>query len=145
MLFYQRDEYLWPHCCMNNLYISHRSIYAPTHSFWAIHSMLINLSRVTFWFDTVYNFVTRWVNFRKKSSCMDMNYNYPTTIFRSFFAQNLQISGRKIYIYNFCLWTFKGQNEKNVNNTRNTIYLGQNTFKYRSQIIEVYVHANGFF
>ena len=23
MLFYQGEGYLWPHCCMNNLYISH--------------------------------------------------------------------------------------------------------------------------
>ena len=32
--FYQgaRDGYLWPHCFMNSLYISHRSLYAPTHS-----------------------------------------------------------------------------------------------------------------
>ena len=26
-------------------------------------AMLISLFRVTFWFDTVYNIVTRWVNF----------------------------------------------------------------------------------
>ena len=29
LLFCQGDGYLWPHCCMNNLYISHRSLYAP--------------------------------------------------------------------------------------------------------------------
>ena len=34
--------------------------------------------------------------FRKKNSCMNMNYNYPTTVFRSIFAQNVHISGRKI-------------------------------------------------
>ena len=45
--------------------------------------------------------------FRKKNSCMNINYNYPTTIVRSIFAQNVQISGRKIYIY-----IFQGQNEK---------------------------------
>ena len=28
--------------------------------------MLISLYRVTSWFDTVYNVVTRWMNFRKK-------------------------------------------------------------------------------
>ena len=33
---------------------------------------------------------------------------------------------------------------KNCNYTRNTLYLGQNTSKYRSHIIVVYVHANGF-
>ena len=34
--------------------------------------------------------------------------------------------------------------KKNVNNNRNTLYLGQNTSKYCSQIIVAYVHANGF-
>ena len=33
---------------------------------------------------------------------------------------------------------------KIVNNTRNTYILGQNTFKYCSQTIVLYVHANGF-
>ena len=28
--FYQGDRYLWPYCCMNNLYISHRPLYAQT-------------------------------------------------------------------------------------------------------------------
>ena len=55
----------WSHFCMNILYISHRSLFAPTYSFWAIGSMLISLFRVTSWFDTVYNIVTRWVNFRE--------------------------------------------------------------------------------
>ena len=48
---------------------------------------------------------------------MIMNYYYPTTIFRSIFAQNVnvQISGRKniyIYIHNFSLSTIQGQNDK---------------------------------
>ena len=34
--------------------------------------------------------------------------------------------------------------DKIVNNTRNTLSLGQNISKYRSQLIVVYVHANGF-
>ena len=33
LLFCQGDGYFWPHCCMNNLNISHRSHYAPTYSF----------------------------------------------------------------------------------------------------------------
>ena len=49
----------------------------------------------TYWFDTVNNAVTRWMNFRE-NHCMSMTYNYSTTIFRSIFAQNVQISGRKI-------------------------------------------------
>ena len=68
LLFCQGDGYLWSHCCMNNLYISHRSLYAPTTSFWAIRSMFISLFRVTSWFDTVYNVVARWMNFRKKNN-----------------------------------------------------------------------------
>ena len=60
---YQGDWYLLPHCSMNNLYISHRSLYAPTYSLWVIGSMLISLFRVTSWLDTGYNIVTRWVNF----------------------------------------------------------------------------------
>ena len=33
MLFYQGDGYLWPHCCMNNLYISNRPLYAQHAAF----------------------------------------------------------------------------------------------------------------
>ena len=65
LLSCQGDGYFWPHYCMNNLYISHRSLYAPTYSFWAIHSMLISLLRVTSWFDTVNNALTRWMSFRQ--------------------------------------------------------------------------------
>ena len=65
LLFCQGDGYFWPHCCKNNLYISHRSLYAPTFSFWAIRSMLISLFRVTSWFETVNNAVTRWMNLRQ--------------------------------------------------------------------------------
>ena len=61
MLLYQGDRYFWPHCC-----ISHRPLYAPTYSFLAINSMLISLLRVTSWFDTVYNIVTRWENLKKQ-------------------------------------------------------------------------------
>ena len=31
-VFYQGGGHLWPHCCVNNLYISHRSLYALTYS-----------------------------------------------------------------------------------------------------------------
>ena len=48
----------------------------------------------------------------EKNMCMNINYNDLNTIFRSIFAKNVQIFGRKIYIYNFCLWTFQGQNAK---------------------------------
>ena len=32
-LFYHGDGYPWLYCCMDNLSISHRSLYAPTYSF----------------------------------------------------------------------------------------------------------------
>ena len=48
----------------------------------------------------------------EENNCMNMSYNYLTTIFRSIFAQNVQISCRKKYIFNFCLWIFQGQIEK---------------------------------
>ena len=30
---YQGDGYLWSNCCINNVYISHRSLYDPTYNF----------------------------------------------------------------------------------------------------------------
>ena len=33
LLFCLGDGYFWPYCCMNNLYISHISLYAPTYNF----------------------------------------------------------------------------------------------------------------
>ena len=79
--FCQEDRYLWPHCCMNNLYISHRSIYAPTYSFRAIHNMLISILESL---PGLIPFTILWQAgwTLDNNSCMDMNYNYPTTIFR---------------------------------------------------------------
>ena len=49
------------------------------------------------------------------------------------------------YVYlQFVLVNFLRSKWKIINNTRNTLYLGQNTSKYRSQIVVIYVHANGF-
>ena len=74
---------------------------------------------------------------------MNIN-NYPTIIFRGIFAQNVQMSGRKYIFTIFACELFKVKMKKNVNNTRNTLYLGQNTSKYRSQINVVCFHANCF-
>ena len=49
---------------MNNLYISHRSLYAPTNNFWALGSMIISRFLVTSWFYSIYNIGTSWVSFR---------------------------------------------------------------------------------
>ena len=51
----KRDGYIWSHCCMNNLYITHISPYAPTYNFRIICSMRISLFRIISWFDTVCN------------------------------------------------------------------------------------------
>ena len=71
----------------------------------------VNLGRDGRWTDDGQRPITI-AHLELKTSCMNMNNNYPTTIFRSIFAQTVQISGRKIYTYNFCLRTFQGQNEK---------------------------------
>ena len=57
---------LWSHCCMNNLYISHRSLYAPTYvQLLSNRQHAYQSFRVSSWFDAVCNIVTRWVNFRE--------------------------------------------------------------------------------
>ena len=52
------------------------------------------------------------------------------------------------YYLQFCILTLKSSQAKIVNiyfSTRNLYIMGQNTSKYRSQIIVVYVHATVFF
>ena len=62
--FNPEDGYFWPYCCINNLNISHRSLYAPTYSFWAIIIMFISRFWVTSWFYSVCNIVAYWMNLR---------------------------------------------------------------------------------
>ena len=133
LLFYQGDGYLWSHCCMNNLYISHKSLYAPTYSFLAIGSMLVSLLRVTSWFDTVCNIVTRWVNL-EKTICMNMNYEYLTTIFRSFLTQ-IYVFLVIFTIFHFDLEKFISKNCKNIFFYQKFVHLGENSSKYCSRII----------
>ena len=45
----------------------------------------------------------------EKTICMNMTYNYSTTIFRSILTQILCISG---FIYNFYIWPWKNHKEK---------------------------------
>ena len=49
------------------------------------------------------------------------------------------------YIFTIFVYELFKVKLKNVNNTRNTYILGQNTSKYRSPIIVVHVHATVFF
>ena len=86
--------------------------------------MLISLFRVTSWFDTVYNILTRWVNL-EKTICMIMNYNHLTAIFRSILTQILCSSG---IIYNFCNLILKNSQAKIENiyfSTRNVYILAE--------------------
>ena len=105
------------HIVVWTMYASHIDHFTPppppTYSFWANRSMLISLFRVTSWFDTVCNIVTRWVNIRK-NSCMHMHYNYPTTIFRSFFAQMYKFLVEKyiLTIFAYELFNVKMKNCK---------------------------------
>ena len=133
LLFYQGDGYLWSHCCMNNLYISHRSLYVPTYSFWPIGSILISLFRVTSLFGTVCIILTL-----ENTSCMNINYNCPTTIYRSIFAQMYKFLDENIYLH-FLLINFSRSKWKIVNNTRNTCIW----VKILLYVI-VHDHANGF-
>ena len=75
---------------------------------------------------------------------MNMNYNYPTTIY-------LEVSSPKMYKflvekYIFTIFAYElfKVKMKNCKSYQNYIIFGQTTSKYRSQIIVVYDHANGF-
>ena len=96
---------------MTNLYISHRSFYAPTYSFCALCSMPI--SRFELLPDLI-PFAILWHDgwTLEKNINIDMTCNYPTTIWESIFRLNVQISGRQIYFSNFCLYIFQGQKQK---------------------------------
>ena len=72
---------------------------------------------------------------------MNINYNDPTKIFRSIFALKILVEK---YIFTIFVCNFSRSRCKVVNNIRNTLCLGQNTSKYRSQIVIAYVHENGF-
>ena len=110
-LFCQGDWYFWPHCCMNTLYISHRSLYAQTYRFeqsTACLSVFLEL------LPGLKPLTMLWHAERtlEKIICMNMTYNYSTTIFRSILTQILYISG---IIYNFSIWPWKIHKQKMKN------------------------------
>ena len=85
LLFYHGDGCLWPHCCMNKLYISHRSLYAPTYSF----------EQSTACLSVVFELLPGFIPFAilwhagwtlEKNIYINMNYNYLTTICECIFA-----------------------------------------------------------
>ena len=98
-----------PFCCMNNLYISHRSLYVQTYSFWTIDSMLIKLFRVTSWFDTVCNIVIRWMKFRE-NRLHEHELQLSDCNVKKYFDPNICISGI-IYIF-FSFWPWKVHEQK---------------------------------
>ena len=110
--FFIKETDTFSHIVVWTIYTSHIDHYAPTYSFWAIRSMFFNPFRVTAWFDTVCNIVTGSVNLRKKKQLHEHGLLLSDYNIYKYFRPNVQNSGRKIYIYNFCLRTFQGQNEK---------------------------------
>ena len=107
--FCQGDGYLWSRCCMNK-YTSHIDHFTPQHTAFEQSAACLSVFfRVTSWFDTVCNAVTRWMNFRKKTSCMNMNYTYPTTIFRSILPKMYKFLVEKD-IFSFLLMNFSRSN-----------------------------------
>ena len=102
--------------------------------------MLISLLRFTSWFDTVYNIVTRWVNFRENH--LD---EHKLPLFVYDIDPNIMYFW---YYLQFFILTLKSSYAKIVNiffSTRNLYILGENTSKYCSRIIVVHVHATVFF
>ena len=101
------------------IYTSHIDHLTPQHTAFEQSAVCLSVFLESFsGFDTVCNIVTSWVNFRKNSS-MNMNYNYPTTIIRSIFAQMYKLLVGK-YIFTFLPMNLSRSKWKIVNNTRNT-------------------------
>ena len=77
--------------------------------------MLISLFKDTSWFDTTSNIVTCWWTLEKKTVTWTW-----TTIIPLHYLEVVLPKCRKIYIYNFCLWTLSRSKWKIVNSIRNT-------------------------
>ena len=94
-LFYHGDGYLWLYCCMDNLYISHRSLYAPQHI--AFKHSAACLSVVFELLPGFIPFTILWHIGRilNKNVTMNKNYSYPTTLWVSILTQ--------IYVFMYCL------------------------------------------
>ena len=143
LLFYQGDGYLWPHCCMKNLYISHRSPFSPTYSFWAIDSMLISRFWVTSWVLFRLQYCDTLGELKKKKIYINTSCNYPTTIWQSISAQIYKFLVEQ---YNFPISAYKcfKIKSKKCKSYKKYIhciqYLGQNTYPYCSWITVVLVH-----
>ena len=101
---------------MNNLYISHRSLYTPTYSF--EHSAAC-LSVVFKLLPGLILFAM--VNFREKYLHKHelQLYNYPSTIWENIIAQMYKFLVEKIFIH-FLLINFSRSNAKIENNSTNT-------------------------
>ena len=116
LLFCQGDGYLWPHCCMNNLYISHRSLYAPTYSFWAIRSMHISLFRVTSW---LIPFAILW------HAGLNLKKTFAWTWTTIIWLQYLEAFWTQIYVFLVLLTIFHFNLEKFISKTCRYIFFYQ--------------------
>ena len=80
----------------------------------------------------------------EKTICMNMNYNYFTTIFRSTLTQ-IYVFLALFTTFLFYLAKFISKNCKYIFFYQKFVHLGKNTSKYCSLIIVVHVHATIFF
>ena len=104
--------------------------------------MLISLFRVTSWFDTAYNTVAHWLNFRENH--LHEHELHLTTIYRSILTQ-IYVFLVLFTIFYFDLEKFISENCKYIFLYQKFIHLGEDTSKYYSRIIVVHVHATVFF
>ena len=77
----------------------------------------------------------------EKTICMNMNYNYLTTIYRSILIQIYYVFLVLFRIFHLDLEKFLSKNCKYIFFYQKFVHLGENTSKYCRQIIVVHVHA----
>ena len=105
--------------------------FTPQHT---TGSMLIRLFRVTSWFDTVCNIVTRWVNFRE-NHLHEHKLQYSDYDIKKYFDPNIMYFW---YYLKFFVLTLKRSKAKIVNiyfSIRNLYILGENTSKYSDGLV----------
>ena len=107
MLFTKETD-TFGHIVVWIIYTSHKDHFTPQHT--AFEQSAACLSVFLESLTGLIRFAILWhagLTLEKKNSCMNMNYNYSTTIFRSIFDQNVKISGRKNIFTIFAYGIFK--------------------------------------
>ena len=105
--------------------------------------MLISPLGVTSWFDTAFNIMTRWVNFRE-NHLHEHKLQLSDYDIWKYFDPNIMYFWYYLQLF---ILTLKSSQPKIVNiyfSSRNLYILGKNTTKYCSWIIVVHVHATVF-